>query len=1068
MKALKTLLLVILGLAIVAIAGIAAFVATLNPNDYKDQLIAHLKADTGRSLTLDGPIELGLWPKLRLRAGPLALGNAAGFSNEPMLTATEVQVAVATGPLLSRRVEMDTVVLHGVTVNLERNAAGVGNWEDLAGKRHDREPTKRSGGGEFAALILGGVDIQDARLRWHDAVSGQRLSLDKVTASTGALTFGKPIDLKISATVTANQPALDADIEVSGTLNYDVDNQHYVLTPLALVTTLRGAQVPGGNAKITLDAGFDLDLAAATATLSGLKLAGLGTRVTGEFAARDLQAKTPSASGSLIIKGTDLAQVFNAFALPVGKQLGAVADRSFAFDTAFDADMDAGVVKVSKLEGRLLGAELKGGFAASKANTDTPLATGNLQAHGPDLPMLVAVLMQLQGANAQTLKQLNQALAGSRDKSFDVNAELDVDLGAGKAALPKLDAKLLGNTLSGRLSATNAASRKPALKGELKASGADFPGLLAVVAGVQGPDSPLAGIAQSLASEANKSFSFATEFDADLGQGRLALPKLVADVAGLKLRASLTGEDMAIDQQQGKLDGKLNVESAELGPLLRAFGQGDMARSIKSLKVETGVQGGLQSLNLSPLTIVVRVARPELEQSVDLSMTAASAHADLKAETASVKALTVTGLGLHAKADIEAEKIMSKPSYTGSLSVPTFNLRSLLKALNKPVPQTADPEVLEQLALNARFSGTMTGIKLAELAVTLDDSHLKGDIDVAEFKGPNLAFSLKLDGIDADRYLEPPAKGVHQTVVTPDAAVAGAANALPVEKLRALKVKGSLTVDSLILSGAKMKNVRFSIDASKGLIKLAPLAALLYDGSYGGAVHLDARGPQAELALETKLDKVNISPLLQDTVHNESLSGVMSFDAALKAEGGDARHVEHTLGGRGRFGIGNGVFRGVDAVAILRAVEQIIECKCAVAVPKGGQTPFKNLDGTLAIKSGVIRNEDLVMNGEGFTITGKGMLVNLNDNSIKYDLKLAVTEQRIKSATDTYKLGGYEVPIACRGQLDSPSCLPDFGNILGEVAKAAATKKIEKALGKKLKGALGGKNGDALKNLLKF
>ena len=116
----------------------------------------------------------------------------------------------------------------------------------------------------------------------------------------------------------------------------------------------------------------------------------------------------------------------------------------------------------------------------------------------------------------------------------------------------------------------------------------------------------------------------------------------------------------------------------------------------------------------------------------------------------------------------------------------------------------------------------------------------------------------------------------------------------------------------------------------------------------------------------------------------------------------------------------------------------------------------------------MVRNEDLRLNGEGFTIKGRGMLVNLNDKTIKYDLQLAVAEQRTTSTSNTYKLGGYEVPIACRGHIDRPSCLPDFGDILGAVAKDAAKKKIEKAIGKQLKGVLDGKNGDALKNLLKF
>ncbi len=111
----------------------AILVATFDPNEYKDQLIAKVKADTGRDLTLDGPLEFGVWPKLRITAGPLKLGNASGFGDTPMLAANKVQLAIASWPLLSNRIEMDTVVLHGVSVNLARNAQGVGNWEDLAG-----------------------------------------------------------------------------------------------------------------------------------------------------------------------------------------------------------------------------------------------------------------------------------------------------------------------------------------------------------------------------------------------------------------------------------------------------------------------------------------------------------------------------------------------------------------------------------------------------------------------------------------------------------------------------------------------------------------------------------------------------------------------------------------------------------------------------------------------------------------------------------------------------------------------------------------------------------------------
>jgi hypothetical protein len=87
----------------------------------------------------------------------------------------------------------------------------------------------------------------------------------------------------------------------------------------------------------------------------------------------------------------------------------------------------------------------------------------------------------------------------------------------------------------------------------------------------------------------------------------------------------------------------------------RAVGQGDMAQSVKSIKLDAGMEGGLDDLRLSPLSVVARVASPEVGKPVDLKITAASAHANLKAETASSKNLAVTGLSLNAKADIEAQ-----------------------------------------------------------------------------------------------------------------------------------------------------------------------------------------------------------------------------------------------------------------------------------------------------------------------------------------------------------------------------------------------------------------------------
>ncbi len=247
MKALKILVQLLLAAYIIVVGGAAAFVAFSDPNDFKDLIAEKVRDQTGRELTLEGPLEWAFWPKLRLKAGPLSLSNAPGFGDEPMFAADEIQVAVATLPLMRERIEMDTIKLHGVIVNLVRNAEGVTNWQDLAGGDGETEPH----GGGLASFVLGGVDIKEARITWSDAATEQKITISKVNAVTGELTFGDPIDFNASLTVVANKPALDGDVSLTGTVSYNLDDERYQVNPLAFKAILPGRWLP---LKIALNA----------------------------------------------------------------------------------------------------------------------------------------------------------------------------------------------------------------------------------------------------------------------------------------------------------------------------------------------------------------------------------------------------------------------------------------------------------------------------------------------------------------------------------------------------------------------------------------------------------------------------------------------------------------------------------------------------------------------------------------------------------------------------------------------------------------------------------------------
>jgi len=832
MKVLKLIVVLAILAVIIVVGGVAGFIAFADPNDFKEHIVAKVAEETGRELTLEGDLEWAFWPQIKLKGGPLALSNAAGFGDEPFVAAEEFQIAVETLPLLKKQIKMDTVKLYGARINLATNAEGVTNWADLAG-----EPDDKQHSGEMAAIALGGVDIQGAAITWRNAVSGQDVAISKLDVSTGALTFGEPIAFEMSLAAVANQPAINADMALGGTVSYALGDEKIHIEPLILEIVMRGKNLPGGKATITTGAIVDIDLEQGLASVSQLTLNGLGTELRGDIDATDINSEAPGARGALELKGDDLAVIFNAFELPVAKQIGRLKQRGFNLTTQFDADMNTGNVKVPKLEGAMLGANLSATLDVERAHTDTPAAKGSVTARGPDLPSLLAVFGQLQGMEPKTLNNLVKVLGKAKDKTFDLQTTFDADMQSGQINLPKLEAKLLGNTISGNVASSASSGGKAALHGSINASGPDLPSLLAIAATFQGPDSSLHGISKSLSSAPNKAFTLKSNFETDANTGKVDLPQLSAKGLGLVIDGKLKGQN--IDSDNGKIDGRLTVRGDKVGPLLTALGQKGLAKSVIALNIDAGITGTMADMTFSPLTMVAKIKGAGGKKPVNLTLTAGTARANLDKETLTVKELSLKGLGMNVTGNVNATKIKTEPAFSGNLNVPNFNLRNVLVNLNQKLPKMANRKALTSFGLKTTFDGTAKSIALKKMTLKLDQSTLKGDLEIADFEGPDVRFGLGVDQINVDGYLPPEQKG-RARPITPEAAAAGAAQ-LPVATLRKLKIKGDLLIGKLQISGAKMRNVKLSINAAGGKINVNPIAAALYNGSYNGVINLDNR-----------------------------------------------------------------------------------------------------------------------------------------------------------------------------------------------------------------------------------
>ena len=142
MKLIKYLIITVVVLVLLLVAGAGILVATVDPNDYKDDIIKLVKESTGRTLTLEGDLGFTFFPALGVSLGEAQLSNASGFGDQPFAKVSQLGVSVDLLSLLKFSVQADTIVLDGLRVNLQKNKNGNTNWDDLAQQPATEAPAK--------------------------------------------------------------------------------------------------------------------------------------------------------------------------------------------------------------------------------------------------------------------------------------------------------------------------------------------------------------------------------------------------------------------------------------------------------------------------------------------------------------------------------------------------------------------------------------------------------------------------------------------------------------------------------------------------------------------------------------------------------------------------------------------------------------------------------------------------------------------------------------------------------------------------------------------------------------
>lgn len=339
MKLIKRL---ILGtIAIVAVVLIVATVVVMNLdlNKHKDRIQQVVLDKTGRELQINGEISASLFPWIGFSLNDVTFANADGFTGEFFGKVTSSDLKVQVLPLLTGNINVKLIEFNGLELNLQRNADGKTNWDDLMATTavvetdsgtDDVVQEVEAGAPVVAALSVGGVVIADAKVRWSDMQAGNDVALDQFNLTTGAISLSETFPFETTFKVASNSAGVASDVSASGDINVNLAENIYQLTGLKLKTTATGTALPMDSLSVALGGDLVTDLNSQTLDFSSMTGDVAGVPLQGEVHVTNM-IDAPSVFGELAGGRFDAAGLLDQLKV----QLPETFDRTLLIDAGF-------------------------------------------------------------------------------------------------------------------------------------------------------------------------------------------------------------------------------------------------------------------------------------------------------------------------------------------------------------------------------------------------------------------------------------------------------------------------------------------------------------------------------------------------------------------------------------------------------------------------------------------------------------------------------------------------------------------------------------------------------------
>jgi uncharacterized protein involved in outer membrane biogenesis len=274
----STLVKILAGLVVLIVAAIFTAILVIDPNEYKDEIIATVENQTGRDFNIESDIDLNIGLTPSFAVSGVRIANAEWGSRPEMMSVGEFAAEVALLPLIFGNLQINRLVLRDADILIETDASGRSNL-DFSGT--EKEAAASEGAPNLPRI--NDVLIENAVLTMVNGAAGTTSKFEVKRLSAKAKNLSSPLAIDVTGIATIEEQAIDfaAEGDLGAPKLLLAAGEPY---PVNLTVTGLGltAKIDGTIADLTEVSGLDLKFEVSGSDLQGLSpLSGEGLPAAG-------------------------------------------------------------------------------------------------------------------------------------------------------------------------------------------------------------------------------------------------------------------------------------------------------------------------------------------------------------------------------------------------------------------------------------------------------------------------------------------------------------------------------------------------------------------------------------------------------------------------------------------------------------------------------------------------------------------------------------------------------------------------------------------------------------------